>query len=125
MSTESDGPPGGSEPDYEARPGGLKECVKAERAARRKDAGRPPAGAARIEDLLRGLPPIGKATDPGAGSDEFVLLLGRRTGDGIGTVHVLRVLDEAPTAVRSAIRRLAKEIPAEDTPSGEGNAAAS
>lgn len=109
----------------DAQPGGLKECVKAERAARRKDVGRAPATATPVEDALRGLPPIGKATDPGPGSDEFVLLLGRRTGDGIGTVNVLRVLDEPPTAVRSVIRRLAKALPVEEPPSGEGNSAAS
>jgi len=105
--------------------GGLKGCMTAERAARRKLGERGRGPATPVEELLRGRPPIGKATDPGMATDEFVLLLGRRTGDGLGTVQVLGVLEARPAAVKSAMRRLARDAATDEQAASGGADAAS
>ena len=102
----------------ETHEGGIKGCVKAERAARRAEKG------ARRDDLevatgiLRRTPAIGRIPDTDPGKAEFVVMLGRRAVDDGGTIDVLRVLDERPSAVEAIVKRTAKTIakkPAADT----------
>jgi len=94
----------------ETHDGGIKGCVKAERAARRAEKG------ARRDDLevatgiLRRTPAIGRIPDTDPGKAEFVVMLGRRAVDDGGTIDVLRVLDERPSAVEAIVKRTAKTI---------------
>ena len=94
----------------ETHEGGIKGCVKAERATRRAEKG------ARRDDLevargiLRQTPAIGRIPDANPGKAEFVVMLGRRAGDDGGTIDVLRVLDEKRSAVEAVVKRTAKTI---------------
>lgn len=94
----------------ESQEGGIKGCVKAERAARRAEKG------ARRDDLevargiLRQIPAIGRIPDTKPGKAEFVVMLGRRAMDDDGTINVLRVLDEKRSAVEAIVKRTAKTI---------------
>ena len=94
----------------ETREGGIKGCVKAERATRRASKG------ARRDDLevargiLRQAPAIGQIADADPGKGEFVVMLGRRAADDDGSIDVLRVLDEKRSAVEAIVKRTAKTI---------------
>ena len=102
----------------ETHEGGIKGCVKAERAARRAEKG------ARRDDLevargiLRQTPAIGQIPDANPGKAEFVVMLGRRAMDDGGTIHVLRVLDEKHSAVEAIVKRTAKTIAKELSAAG-------
>ena len=102
----------------ETHEGGIKGCVKAERAARRAEKG------ARRDDLevARGIlhqtPAIGQIPDANPGKGEFVLMLGRRAMDDGGTIDVLRVLDERRSAVEAIVKRAAKTIAEEPAATG-------
>lgn len=107
----------------ESHPGGIKGCVAAERAARRAERGDDGDSLVQARDALRRLTAI--ADVPGVavpdtggggdtGSDEFVLLLGRRSSEGNGRVQVLRVLEEKPATVDAAVRRAAKALSGAD-----------
>ena len=94
----------------ETHEGGIKGCVKAERAARRAEKW------ARRDDLevargiLRQTPAIGRIPDTNPAKAEFVVMLGRRAMDDGGTIDVLRVLDERRSAVEAVVKRTAKTI---------------
>ncbi len=90
--------------------GGLKACVRAERAARRAEQGRPPDATERARDLLRQIDATGLITDPDGGTEEFVLVLGRRSVNQPGVIEVLRVLDEQPTVVAATVKKVAAEL---------------
>ncbi|MFS0736665.1 hypothetical protein ABC347_06415 [Sphingomonas sp. 1P06PA] len=86
----------------ERQPGGLKGVVAAERAARRPDSVPDRDAAARA--CLRDAPALARISHASTGS-EFVLYLGRRTGDGVDLVAMLP--DDSPLvgrAVRQAVR---------------------
>ncbi len=94
----------------ETHEGGIKGCVKAERAVRRAEKG------ARRDDLevargiLRQTPAIGRIPDTNPGKAEFLVMLGRRAMDDGGTIDVLRVLDERRSAVEAIVKRTATTI---------------
>lgn len=94
----------------ETHEGGIKGCVKAERATRRAEKG------ARRDDLevargiLRQTPAIGRIPDADPTKAEFVVMLGRRAADDDGSIDVLRVLDEKRSAVEAIVKRTAKTI---------------
>lgn len=90
--------------------GGLKGCVKAERAARRAEQGGPAEATEQARDLLRRIEATGLITDPDGGTEEFVLVLGRRSLDQPGVIEVLRVLEEKPAAVEAAVKRAAAAV---------------
>jgi hypothetical protein len=104
----------------ETHEGGIKGCVKAERAARRAEKG------ARRDDLevakgiLRQTPAIGRIPDANPGKAEFVVMLGRRAMDDGGTIDVLKVLDEKRSAVEAIVKRTAKTIAKELATAGAG-----
>ena len=77
--------PAGSLAAYlEAHAGGLKGVVQAERRARRPQPGPDPWQA--LRDRLHAAPPLARVDVAVDGSDEFVLLLARRDGDGLAIV---------------------------------------
>ena len=94
----------------ETHEGGIKGCVKAERAARRSEKGARRDDLEVARDILRQTPAIGRIPDANPGKAEFVVMLGRRAGDDDGTIDVLRVLDEKRSAVEAIVKRTAKTI---------------
>ena len=105
---------------FQTRDGGIKGCVAAERVARRAE--RLPAGpdaVDRASEELRRLPAIGEASDGGAGSGEFVVLLGRRAAARPGIVHILHIFEERRSAMAGIVRR-ATHARAEAGQTGDG-----
>ncbi len=94
----------------ETHEGGIKGCVKAERAARRAEKGAKWDDLEVAKGILRQIPAIGQVMDAGPGKAEFVVMLGRRAMDEAGTMHVLTVLDEKKSAVEAVIKRTAKKV---------------
>ena len=94
----------------ETHEGGIKGCVKAERAARRAEKGAKRDDLEVAKGILRQIPAIGQVMDAGPGKAEFVVMLGRRAMDDGGTIDVLRVLDEKRSAVEAIVKRTAKTI---------------
>ncbi len=94
----------------ETHEGGIKGCVKVERAARRAEKGAKRDDLELAKGILRQTPAIGQITDATPGKAEFVVMLGRRAMDDGGTIHVLRVLDEKRSAVEAIVKRTAKTI---------------
>ena len=102
----------------ESHDGGIKGCVKAERAARRAEKGAKRDDLEMAKGILRQIPAIGQVVDAGPGKAEFVVMLGRRAVvmlgrralDEAGTVYVLTVLDEKTSAVEAVIKRTAKKV---------------
>ena len=94
----------------ETHEGGIKGCVKVERAARRAEKGAKRDDLELAKGILRQIPAIGQVMDAGPGKAEFVVMLGRRAMDEAGTVHVLTVLDEKKSAVEAVIKRTAKKV---------------
>ncbi|HSR72828.1 MAG TPA: PAS domain-containing protein [Kiloniellales bacterium] len=95
--------------------GGIKGCVKAERTARRRahrrqDAAKRAARETAVAESLRSLASLVEVPDETAGSEEFVLLLGRRTGTDSHRVQVLCVLEEGPATVQPVLQRAARRI---------------
>lgn len=107
----------------ESQSGGLKGCVKAERAARRVDAGKRQDLADRARQVLRELAPLGEVADSGGDEGEFVLLLGRRSSERLGKVQVLNILAEKPSTVDAMLKRVAKRLVQEEGDSGPTAAA--
>lgn len=89
----------------EAEPGGIKGCVRRERAARRGESG---TSAAKLQDkaaaVVRGLPAVG--ADALDSDDEFCLVIARRAEDG-GGYELIGPADVGRNTVDAAIRRLA------------------
>lgn len=94
----------------EAQDGGLKGCVKAERAARRAERGAAPDRTEEARALLRGANALGQVTEPEPGTEEFVLVLGRRTAAQPGVIELLGVLDEKPAVLEGMLRRGARKL---------------
>ncbi len=99
----------------ETQPGGIKGCVAAERAARRAERGTGPDQLDQAKRDLRALPPLAEMDlaethDATEISEEFVLVLGRRSGEQSGKIQLLRVLDEPPELVDAAVKRAAKAL---------------
>ncbi|MFB3135714.1 MAG: PAS domain-containing protein [Rhodospirillales bacterium] len=94
----------------ETHEGGIKGCVKAERAARRSEKGARRDDLEVARGLLRQTPAIGRIPDANPGKAEFVVMLGRRAMDDGATIDVLRVLDEKRSAVEAIVKRTAKTI---------------
>jgi len=94
----------------ENQDGGLRGCVRAERAARRAEQGNPVDATERARDLLRQIDAAGLITDPAGGTDEFVLVLGRRSLNQPGVIEVLRVLDEKRVAVEATVKKVAATL---------------
>ena len=94
----------------ETHEGGIKGCVKAERAARRAEKGARRDDLEVARGLLRQTPAIGRIPDANPGKAEFVVMLGRRAMDDGATIDVLRVLDEKRSAVEAIVKRTAKTI---------------
>ncbi len=93
-----------------AQAGGLKGCVKAERAARRAERGKPSDATGEARQALRQAPALGLITAPLPGDEEFVLLLGRRAAAQPGIIEVLSVLEENQTVLEGALRRAARKL---------------
>lgn len=91
----------------DSQDGGLKGCVRAERAARRSEQGHPLETTERARDLLRQVDSAGLITDPEGGTEEFVLVLGRRSVNQPGVIEVLRILEEKPVVVETAVKKVA------------------
>lgn len=89
----------------EAEPGGIKGCVRRERAARRGESG---TSAAKLQDkavtVARGLPAVG--ADALESDEEFCLVIARRAEDG-GGYELIGPADVGRNTVDAAIRRLA------------------
>jgi len=94
----------------ESQQGGLKGCVRAERAARRAAGTNSQDTTEHAKELLRTLDSLGLITDLEGGAEGFVLILGRRSARRPGVVEVLRILDERPSAVDAAAGRAARAI---------------
>ena len=94
----------------DSQDGGLKGCVRAERAARRTEQGHPLDATERARDLLRQIDAAGLITDPDGGTEEFVLVLGRRSVNQPGVIEVLRILDEKPAVVAATVKKLATTL---------------
>jgi hypothetical protein len=90
--------------------GGLKGCVKAERALRRAERGEAPDGIEAAKQNLRSAEAMGLVTEQSAGSEEFVLMLGRRTAAQPGVIEVLSVLEEKPALMEGVLRRAARKL---------------
>ncbi len=102
-----------------AQEGGLKGCVKAERAARRAARGERPDATAAAREALRKAEALGLITAPLAGDEEFVLMLGRRTAAQPGIIEVIGVLEENRSTLEGVLRRAARQLktpPARKTP---------
>ncbi len=103
-------PAGGFGGFIEAFEGGIKACVKAERAARRAERGN--QARSQLEqavDVLRARPALAPLSLPAGADDgegEFVLLLARRGADG--QLAVIDKLEDSTTAMESWIKRAAR-----------------
>ncbi len=99
---------------FQNQEGGLKGCVRIERAARRAET----TGSDSDDTLdwareaLRRQPTIGEAIDADRGEPEFVVLLGRRSKARPGLVQVVQVLTESQATVDAMIKRAAKALTA-------------
>lgn len=89
----------------EQEPGGIKGCVRRERAARRGEAG---TSSARLQekaaDIVRGLPCVRASALES--DEEFCLVIARRVEDG-GGYELIGPADVGQNTVDAAIRRLA------------------
>jgi hypothetical protein len=94
----------------EATEGGIKGCVKAERAARREERSKGPDNLSKAKDLLRELNPLMDMFAGGSASEEFVLLLARREPADSNRLHVLCALEEKPSVIEPIIKRAAKAL---------------
>lgn len=86
--------------------GGLKGLVKAEREARKSASGN--AAADRLESLreaARSAPSLGRVEIGNAAPGEFVLLLGRRDGNG-DVIEIVGDVANAEAMIATALRRL-------------------
>ncbi len=111
---------------FQSQDGGLKGCVRAERAARRAEAtGGTTGGAMGVDsgghsgaldwarEAMRRQPTIGEAIDAARGEPEFVILLGRRSKARPGLVQVVQVLAESQATVDQIVKRAAKALAAD------------
>jgi hypothetical protein len=94
----------------ESQQGGLKGCVRAERAARRAARNDRPDPTEQAKALLRTIESRGLITDLEGGADDFVLILGRRSASQSGVIEVVRILEENASVVDAALRRAARAI---------------
>ncbi|GAB4141839.1 MAG: hypothetical protein Tsb0016_09760 [Sphingomonadales bacterium] len=103
-------PAGGFGGFIESFEGGIKACVKAERAARRAERGN--QALSQLEqavEVLRARPALAPLSLPAQADDgegEFVLLLARRGADG--QLAVIEKLEDSTTAMESWIKRAAR-----------------
>ncbi len=102
--------PSGFKSFLESQQGGLKGCVRAERAARRTARNGPKNTTEHANDLLHTVDSLGLITDIEGGADGFVLILGRRSVGRPGVIEALRILDEPPSVVDAAAGRAARTI---------------
>jgi hypothetical protein len=94
----------------EVESGGLKSCVEAERMVRRAARRGNSDKTEQAKEVLRKARALGLIGDLEGGSEEFVLVLGRRSAMQDGVIEMLRVLDERPSVVDSTIRRAARAV---------------
>jgi hypothetical protein len=90
--------------------GGIKGCVKAERALRRDEQGKKTNNNSKYKDLLRQLNPLMDIFDGSGGAEEFVLLLARRAPGDATKLHILCALDEKPSVVEPMVKRAARAM---------------
>lgn len=90
--------------------GGIKGCVKTERALRREEQGDKTNKNNKYKDVLRELNPLMDIFDGSGGTEEFVLLLARREPSDTTKLHVLCALDEKPSVVEPIAKRAARAI---------------
>jgi hypothetical protein len=90
--------------------GGIKGCVKAERAMRREEQGDKTNKSNKYKELLRELNPLMDIFDGSGGTDEFVLLLARRQPGDSTKLHILCALDEKPSVVEPIAKRAARAL---------------
>lgn len=90
--------------------GGIKGCVKAERALRRQEQGDKTNKAQKYKQLLRELNPLMDVFDGSGGTEEFVLLLARRAPSDNTKLHILCALDEKPAVVEPIVKRAARAL---------------
>lgn len=96
----------------EATEGGIKGCVKAERALRREEQGKKTNNTNKHKELLRELNPLMDIFDGSGGTEEFVLLLARRAPGDSTKLHILCALDEKPSVVEPIAKRAARALKA-------------
>jgi len=99
----------------DATEGGIKGCVKAERALRREERGETVDKSQKYKELLRNLNPLMDLFDGSGATEEFVLLLARREPVDSTKLHVLCTLNEKPTLVEPILKRAAKAVKSTDT----------
>lgn len=92
--------------------GGIKGCVKAERALRREEQGDKTNKFNKYKELLSDLNPLIDIFDGSGGSEEFVLLLARRAQSDRTKLHILCALDEKPSVVEPIAKRAARALKA-------------
>ena len=95
--------------------GGIKGCVRAERAERRAARGQRDARLEAAVELLRAAPALTEMAAPDAGGpdtdqDEFVLMLARRKADAPDRLEVVHLLDETPVRIEPLLKRAARTI---------------
>jgi hypothetical protein len=93
--------------------GGIKGCVKAERALRREEQGDKTNKSNKYKEILRALNPLIDIFDGSGGSEEFVLLLARRAQSERTKLHILCALDEKPSVVEPIAKRAARALKAD------------
>jgi hypothetical protein len=95
-----------------AHPGGLKGCIAEERRARRAGRGEAPTGdpLARAARILRQAPALAVIAADLPGRAEFVLLLGRRSGQDRGSIAVIGAVEEKERALAGLLRRAARDL---------------
>lgn len=94
----------------EATEGGIKGCVKAERAHRREERGGSVDKSQKHKELLRNLNPLMDLFDGSGATEEFVLLLARRESRDQTKLHILCTLDEKQSVVEPILKRAAKAV---------------
>ena len=94
----------------EVESGGLKSCVEAERMVRRAARRDGADKTEQAKEVLRKTQALGLIGDLEGGSEEFVLVLGRRSAAQDGVIEMLRIVDARPTVVDSTIRRTARAV---------------
>ena len=88
---------------------GIKGCAKAERQAARSGRQQDSWTIERAFEHFRAAAALGQVETGTGNTDEFCLILGRRTADDPARVDAVQVLDETPRSLQTIILRSARK----------------